>query len=253
MTVSFQHGAGDDHIADSGQQAADGDNPQGANQGGSSTDNSGASNHEVVLEIGGRKYTREELEKKVLNADDHISKIEQENETLRQKAERGERIDDLLDTLKQKGGGEQDSTKEQQVTDTQNANPNLTPEQVEELVNKQIAEREASAQAQANFNKVTEEVTNRFGGEVDQVISKVAEDNGFTMEEAKQFAQRHPQAFLKLVPPKPEGSTPSPTEGNTNTQALGQQPAPKPGEGFWSATTDKNRVDAYLARINSQT
>lgn len=203
----------------------------------------------VVLEIDGRKFTKNDLLKKFTNADTHIAKLEAERKSDFEKfaameaklKELGD-LKALIQTLKP------------------GATPPVEPKvndktegvDVEAAIKAALDARSASetaakteAEKAENWKTVTAALTKRYGkAETNARVAKAAEEAGLSVKEAAELAKSKPKAFLKLFndleAPKPNPA-PARRGGTVNTAALNAAPATGPS-GYAAAKTVKERV-----------
>jgi hypothetical protein len=202
----------------------------------------------VVLELGGRKFTKNDLLKKVTNADAHIAKLEAERKSDFEKfaameaklKELGD-LKALIQTLKPgTPGTETKVTDPKEGVDVEAA---IKAALDARTANEQAAKTEA--EKAANWKEVTEALTKRYGkAETNARVAKAAEEAGLSVKEAAELAKSKPKAFLKLFndldAPKP---TPAPARrgGTVNSAALSAAPAVGPS-GYAGAKSVKERV-----------
>jgi hypothetical protein len=75
----------------------------------------------------------------------------------------------------------------------------ITPEQIEELLNKKLAEKEAKSREQQNLESVKPLLTQKFGNNFQSKLKEEASKLGMTPEQLDQVAATNPKAFLRLV------------------------------------------------------
>lgn len=199
----------------------------------------------VVLEFNGRKFTKEDLIKKLSSADDFIETLKKEREEDRAL------LNQVQDALKEqvtakellnqiKAGGDQKPTTA------------VDPKDIAAQVMAQLATQQAATKQEANWAEVTTQLTAAFGDKTNAKVKAVAEENGLSIEEAARMARTNPKVFLKLFP---ELSNKGPmgnnlVSGNSGNVLGNKAPkeAPK-NTGFTKANTTKERVNIYLKRI----
>jgi hypothetical protein len=185
------------------------------------------SEEQVFLKVGDRAFkTQEDAERHVTSAQEYISKLEndykastdliaKQEELLRQQRN----IDDVLNKL-----AERDSSGNAEAT------PQLSKDEVIadalrafEQHQQQMTEAQ---QRQANANMVRDALVQSYGDKLDEVVQKVAGDNGLSIEDATEMATKHPKVFLKMFDAQPR-NTAKPTQSSVNTQAF-RAPEEKP-------------------------
>lgn len=207
----------------------------------------------VLLELQGRKYTRSDLEKKILHADSFIDTLKKEladqrallgevNDALRQQVNARE----VLETLSANKPIEAEAAPQPDTPAPVPTVDSLTASVMATL----RAQEEAKA-ANANWESVTKALSLAYGDSVNQRVADVAAEVGMTLEEAAALARAKPQAFLRLFPDlKPSAKGSGIGRGSVNTLAL-KTNAPAPTKsGYMQATKTRDSVNVYLARLN---
>lgn len=146
----------------------------------------------------GAKYaTVEDLAKAALNGQVHISKIEQENATLRDSTDKAKGIDDILAALK--------GTQQQQTTDdthppADQQKPGGSDEvSVADQIKAALEQRDANTvnkAEDANVVKVIDDLAKIYGDKALDVYQAVGKEMGLDLEA---LAKKSPAAVMKLV------------------------------------------------------
>lgn len=151
----------------------------------------------------GKKFeTAEELAKGKLDSDTFINRlldeqrdrdktIQELQEQLNSTKTQGE-LDKLRNELSQRPTGEE--TKE--VTPSQ-----LSPEDLESMIEASVTKREAQASTKANLYQTNEALKSHFGDteKATEAVRKRVEELGITVEDLTKMAGRSPKAALALV------------------------------------------------------
>lgn len=212
--------------------------------------NGGTGDNQVVLELNGRKFTKEDLVKKISSADDFIETLKSEREqdrkllqevqeTLKQQVN----ARDILNKLKQ-GEGEGNTPN----TNTQTVNPDDVAKKVLET----LRGDQAAKEQQENWNSVTSKLTQAFGEKTNETVKKVAEENGLTVEEAANLARTKPKMFLKLFPDLEKATSKQDSAlvpGNSGNPFRMKQQSENKSSGFSKARTTRDTVSIYLNRL----
>lgn len=190
-------------------------------------------NDKSVLEtlVGeGKKFAdAEALAKGKLSADEHIRKIEEENETLRKKIEEvGDNklsFKDIVEALKETKSTEGDSEGE-----------TITEEDILKLVRKTVAgDRQAETRA-TNRRKGNELVLQLVEGNVEaakQLVAERASQLGMSTKSLAELSETSPSAFATLMKGESTGSSGAPSQLNrVNTQALDKGGKPMEKDGY---------------------
>jgi len=230
------------------QQGKEGNTESGNNQSTTEGEN------KPVLEIAGRKYTPEELEKKVLNQDNFIEQLKQERQedrTLLNEAlaelKKTVSAKELLNQVKE-GEGNQNSQQTEQAKESEPSNQAVDPNEIARQVREQLNKESQEKEKETNWNQVTSALTEAFGQKVNDKVKEVAEENGFTIEEAVEFAKSKPKAFLRffdLSKAKPTQRVPEYNSNSFNQRPPDNQAA----SAFWKANKTKDQVSSYLERL----
>lgn len=175
---------------------------------------------QVFLKVGERTFkTKEDAERHVTTAQQYIEKLENDfksstdliakQEELLQKQRN---IDDIMEKI-----AERDSSGNAEAT------PQLSKDEVIadalrafEQHQQQMTEAQ---KRQENARMVRETLEKSYGDKLDEVVQKVAGDNGLSLEEAADMATKHPKVFMKMFDAQPR-TTAKPTHSSVNTQAF---------------------------------
>lgn len=175
---------------------------------------------QVFLKVGDRTFkSQEDAVRHVSSAQDYIQKLESDFESAtalldrqQQLLDKSKNVDDVMKAIAQRdsSGNAEDTpqlSKDEVIADALRAF-----EQQQEM-------RTAAQQKAENARLVHSTLSQSYGDKMDEVVQKVAVDNGLSMQEAEEMATRHPKVFLKMFD---TGSrhTAKPTQGGVNTQAV---------------------------------
>lgn len=207
----------------------------------------------VLLELQGRKYTRSDLEKKILHADSFIDNLKKEladqrallgevNDTLRQQV-------NAREVLEQLSANKPIEAPAAAQPNTPNSAP--TVDSLTASVMATLRTQEEAKSANANWESVTKTLSLAYGDSVNQRVVDVAAEVGMTLEEAASLARAKPQAFLRLFPDlKPSAKGSGIGRGSVNTLALSTNTPAPTKSGYMQATKTRDSVNVYLARLN---
>lgn len=174
----------------------------------------------------GKKYsTPEELDKAYGHANHHIGKLEEENQALREAAQKvdkqEEAIQEVLKALNKKPDqpDEPDQPKESESDDA---------EQLEQLVRNILNKDKAETTEQENLRKVRESLESQYGDKAAEKYKQRANELGIDLDE---LSRKSPKAVLELFGAQQQQTTAqgSPTS-TVNSLALGKAPAPNTQE-----------------------
>lgn len=179
-----------------------------------------AQEEQVFLKVGDRAFkTKEDAERHVTSAQEYITKLEndfksstdliaKQEELLRQQRN----IDDVLNKI-----AERDSSGNAEAT-PQFSKDELLADALDAFEQRQ-QQRTVEQQRNANAAMVRETLSKAYGDKLDEVVQKVAGDNGLSIEDAADMATKHPKVFLKMFDTQAR-STAKPTQSSVNTQGF---------------------------------
>lgn len=146
----------------------------------------------------GKKYQDPKvLLKSRLDADEHIRRIERENADLRVDLQARQAIEDALAKLSTPSSNE-----EQKPIVERNETP-LTPQEVEQIIERELAKRTTQNTVAKNQAMVVDTLKKAWGDNYSAKLRARAKELELGEEFLTQLAQTQPQAFLKLVDAKP--------------------------------------------------
>lgn len=181
---------------------------------------------EVFLKVGDRVFkTQEDAINHITHAQNHISKLETDFASATslvdkqaELLEKARKVDEVMEALAKRdssGNGEE--------------TPGLSKDEVIADAIRAFEQRQQEARQQETVQKNWEEVTNTltkaYGDKTDEVVQKVAAENGLSIEEAAQMAQRHPKVFLKMFDVKSQPATAKPNLSTVNAQYVASSPS----------------------------
>lgn len=221
---------------------------------GGTTDDSGAQDTTVLLEVGGRKFTKTDLIKKITNADQHIGTLESKldeqgkllgevNEVLKKQVNAAELLKQIKD-----GQANQNGSQQQPNAGAQQPAP-LTLDDVLKEVEKVQASKASVAQQESNWKEVTGTLTKAFGDATNQKVQAACKEAGIELAQAVALAKSSPKVFLRLFPDLTAKPQPSVLmeRGKVNTQSV--KDSVGTSSGFNKATNTKQEVSIYLNRL----
>lgn len=223
-----------------------------AAQGGNSNTSQASTDQSNPLIIGDRVYrTTDDIAKKIQHADEHISRLEQENADFRAKLEEALRkasearsVDDVLEAI--------NSSKKQegQVAQPATIDPEELARKAAQFVESSIEERSRKQREDDNFNQVSSALTKAFGDKADEQVKKIAAESDMTFDEAVLLARTKPRAFMKLFNVEPSQGV-QPSTSSVNTMAMGINNTQKPQSIMSTGSTNK-RVAIYEERLRQK-
>lgn len=247
--MTFQAGNGADAPAGTDGKQTSFNSGGGADQG-----SQGAGDNTVILEHGGRKFTKADLVNKLSHADSHIETLTREraedrkllseaNEMLRKAASTAE----LLAKVKgEQPAGEQPNGNAPAQPAQQ---PTIKAEDIAAQVMGTLQQQQVAQQRKENFKQVSEALTRAFGSAVDAEVAKVAAESGITLEQAREMAESQPKVFLKLFPGIDKKAKPSVIPGGSVNSQSFKGNANEPS-GITKAT-GRQATQIYLDRLKA--
>lgn len=158
------------------------------------------------------------LAKKAYYGDQHISKIEQENESLRKKLEESQTAGDVLAQLKAEITQSRNSQSPPSVENTTHQSEEKPD--IEALVKEQVASLNRESMVEANKAKAIGDLSSSVGADnVAAVLAKKASELGVSTSYLRDVAAQSPAAFASFFP-STSGAAPRPTSQGVNTEAL---------------------------------
>ncbi len=193
----------------------------------------------VVNEDGTKKYGNlEDFAKGAANAQDHIKKLESELAEVRNKGNASDKLDELLDAVKEsKGSGQGDDTS------------TMKPEDVLGIVQDYLKDNKAAETREDNISTVTKVFRDRYGKDASDKLYAKSDDLGFSREEINRMIANNPNAALKVLgedKAKAKTSDPVGGEGGVATSQFTGKPTPQ-AESIMGPTSSKQLTDAFAA------
>lgn len=157
----------------------------------------------------GKKYAdNKALARSKMEGDAHIARLEAETAELRSKVNQQITLQSVLDQIRTTRSSEpsepdnQDNLEDRR--DPQNQNNNLTPKDVEALLDKALTSREDKSRKAANRGEVERKSIEAFGPNWRSVLNKKREELGLGEQFLTDLAETQPSAFLKLLDVRPK-------------------------------------------------
>lgn len=210
-----------------------------------------ASQGDVVLEVGGRKYTLSDLQKKIVHQEQHIQTLETERKDDRKA------LTDATEALKKAVSAKEllNAAAAAPAPTVLGAQPVAAPAaastaELADAVIQHLDSKAAAKQRVANWEIVTSTLTGVHGATTDQRVREVARENDMTFEEAVVMAKATPKAFLKLFPELTKDGPKGPTTFNTKTNLQSQPVIQKKPSNYMKATKMKDQIAIYTQKLN---
>ncbi len=156
----------------------------------------------VFLAVGDRKFNDQDaVIKKITSADEHIARLEQETQALRQRAaeleeaaKRGATLDQVLEAI----NSSPTSSGNQETGRDQAGEVKLTD--VEKITEQVIARRSKEEQRQGNLRSVHQDMVSHYGDEktAKEKLLEVSAALNMSADDAKELAMTRPEAFKRL-------------------------------------------------------
>lgn len=209
----------------------------------STTSNTGTGDpgtEQVFLKVGDRVFkAEEEVVTKIVNQDEHISRIEQENAELRERLEAAAE----LEALKRKSN----------ESSAQAGSTEISKDEIREIVSSLVQETEAQRQARLNLLACNDKSVEVFGSEeaAKAAVAKRAAELGLSATDIKDMAETKPALYMSTFLGKENTKETRSTDtgsgnvqtGNVNTQAFERQSGGALKEGSYSFYMQKIKED----------
>lgn len=199
----------------------------------------------LFLEVGGRKFTKEDVVKKITNADQFI-------ETLKQERDEDRRLlAEVQEQLRKQVTAQELLSRMNNTSNTPNEPqaPQLKAEDITAQVLAQLQSQQAAVQEESNWKSVTEKLAATFGDRANEKVAAVAQENGLSLQEAASLARTKPQLFLRLFPETSVGKKPTPSTFHQPSGNAPAIPAQVVDSGFGKSRTTRESVNIYLNRL----
>ena len=196
---------------------------------------------EVMALVGtGKKYaTVEDALKSVPHAQTHIARLEQEMQSLRERAAQAKAIDDVYEALTSRQQGEQQVTASAPIVDERF---------IDAVLERKLEEQKRAEEKRVNLSKVRESLTTKYGEKAAEVFKKKAEELGINESFLTDLAAKSPVAALELfgANAKEKVATAVPS-GSINPQAFVQNQQPAPPKAVMAGASTSDLLNAWRA------
>lgn len=196
------------------------------------------------FKVDGRTFTTEEdLAHHIRSAQEYIKKLEADFEsatklisTQDQALSTSAKVEELLNAVANK----------QNTSRTAEETPKFSKEDVIAEALQSFEQRQVELsklqQEQENYKTVNSALLNAFGDKTEEVVQRVATDNGMSVEEITEYAKRHPKLVLKMFDTKPATSA-KPNLSSYNTEVLANRPPEGPRKSFLSLSAKEKAAE----------
>ena len=207
-----------------------------------------------VVEAKGEKWSNPEvLAKGKLEADSYIKQLEDQLNELRDELGKQDYSKELLTQLQNKA---QVPTNGNPVVPNDNkggsqqaqTNATLSDEQIKDLVNSALTEREKQNTVKQNIETVEQELVNKYGTEAETLLVKKAKELGMTVERLGAIASESPTAFFTLIG-EAKKETPSFINGSIKTEGANMQASSERNFKFYQELRKKNRKQYFSPEV----
>lgn len=190
---------------------------------------------------GGTKLQQqiEVMQKRIGDKDTHISTIESENQTLREKLaaideklNKMTTVEEALERIKDNNKSNQDTALDEDTLKSV----------MRGVLPSVMAEQTASQKAEANFKEVAAQLTKLYGKDkVDETVARIAEENGITFDDMLDLARKSPKVVYRMA-----GVTLS------QTSATGFTPSHSTNTGYNDVNETRDDKLAYYAKLRRE-
>lgn len=186
----------------------------------------------------GKKYsTAEDALNALPHAQNHILKLEDEMASLREKIAKTEAVEDVLQEI--------NKTPPAQV-----AEPQLTPEQLDALIDNRLATKEVESVKATNQSQVVDKFIQMYGDKdkAEAAYLQKAQDLGLTVEHVNSLASTSPKAVFELFGFKPEQTIATRITPSINSEAvINNAPEQTQAKSVMGVSTHKDDIAAWNA------
>lgn len=205
-----------------------------------------------VIEYEGRKLTKDDVLKKLKNADTFIETLKAEREAdrkamadLTEQVKKSADISELLKAMKEDRPA---STTEVQAPVV---NKDELLREIKDSLRQENQQEGLRVKQEENWKSVTSELTKAFGAKTQERVTKAAEAHNLTLEEARDLAVTRPSVFLAMFPEikARDIKSPLPSGGSKNFNFNGNTSGnPKK---LHEARNSKEKIAIYLEKLAS--
>lgn len=232
--------------------APQGDQPNGSNGAAPAPANQNNQDEGVVLEWNGRKFTKDDLVRKLESADGFIETLKQERQEDRQL------LNEVQETLKKQLTAQellaQVKAQAANPEPKQDGQPVVDANAIAAQVLAKLQGDQAKAKEDENWQGVVAKLSESYGDKVNEKVKAVADANDLTLQEAAQLARTKPALFLKLFPEVSKAPTKPVLHSNGgNRPVTPAAPAGDQAKAFGAARTTRESVSLYLSRLKELT
>lgn len=150
----------------------------------------------------GKKFkSPEDLARGKAESDLYIATLRQKLAEHEQELNARKKIEDIVATIVPKSStAEPTNPPVTQPEGDRTVQPDhLTPEKLEELIERRLSERERANRANTNLSTVIEDLKKTFGPNYAQTVEEKGREVGLSREDMNELAKRAPEAFFRLV------------------------------------------------------
>ena len=162
------------------------------------------------------------------NAQSHIATLEQENAQYRDQVTQSKTIEDIMATL--------DGTNQNDQND--NSESSVSTENIKNLVEGVISQRERQMLETQNINTVASKLGEMFQDKAEEKYISMAKEKGLSVEQMNTLASVSPKAVLDMFSSYQKGTSTKNVTSSVNTDGFSQQkPAPEVKSVMYGAST----------------
>lgn len=183
----------------------------------------------------GKKYADPfKLDQAYGHAEQHIQRLEAENNELRARAEQGAKMDSVLERLDALYEGRGATTPAQ--PEDQVSTDGMTAQDIERI----IAQRESQRTAEGNLGKVREELVERYGDQAAEMFSKRSQELGVDLNG---LAAQSPTAVLEFFKGIDAPQAPASVgESSVNSEAVTNQGPATNTYDYWANLRKEGKI-----------
>lgn len=167
------------------------------------------------VEYKGRKWTPDEILNKFENADGYIEQLRKENEELKQVAQKGATLEEVMSKF-------ESQQEERPPTQNEPTKANVEEVDIERVARSAFEKFQQEQQMQTNLQASLEKLETAYGDKTVDILKQKAGELDMSLDEAKQLASTKPKAFSRMFLDVQKDNTPQSSSGNVNTQTFSQ-------------------------------
>lgn len=210
---------------------------------------------EKVVEMKGEKFSDpNELAKGYAHAQEFIDDLKRQVAELREDLGKQDYMKEVLARLdaQQAPAGGENASSQNSGTDDPAHQPEISVEQIKELVSETLTEREARNTAAQNLAETDRKLTEAFGTDAKGRVEERRVQLGMSKERMKQLAEESPTAFMALMGEAPRKETNQVPGSKVNTASGFNSNSNRKNWAYYQQLRKENPRLYYSARTQNE-